>query len=78
MARDAEDFAFVGHDVGEELHVARVDVHVAHDDVDFVDDGFPGGFDAEDASDLHDGVGFGCGAVDTFCVHAGAETVALD
>lgn len=76
-AGDAEDVAFVGHDVGEELHVAWVDVHVTHDDIDLVDDGFPRSFDAEDAPDLHDGIGLGRYAVDALGVHASEEAVAF-
>ena len=77
-ARDAEHLAFVRHDVGEQLHVARVDVHVAHDEADLVDDGLARGFDAEHVARLHDAVGARVQRVDALGVHAGAQAVALD
>ena len=77
-ARDAEHLAFVGHDVGEELHVPGVNVHGAHDQADFVDDGLAGRFDAEDLAHLHDGVRSGREPVHPFGRHAVAETIAFD
>ncbi len=77
-ARDAEDLAFVRHHVGEELHVARIDVHVAHHEADFVDDGFARGFDAQNVAHLRYGIGL-CGeAVDTLRCHACSQAVAFD
>ena len=77
-AGDAEHLALVRHDVGEQLHVPRVNVHGAHDEADFVDDGLPRRFDAQDLAHLHDRVRPGREAVDPFRRHAVAETVAFD
>ena len=77
-AGDAEDLALVGHDIGEQLHVAGVDVHGAHDEADLVDDGLARGLDAEHVARLHDGVGPRREPVDALRRHAVAEAVAFD
>ncbi len=56
-AGDTQDLALVGHDVGEEARVAGIDVHGAHDGVDFVEDAAARGFDAEDVAGFDDAVG---------------------
>lgn len=76
-AGDAQHLALVRHHVGQQLHVPRVNVHVAHDERDLVDDGLARRLDPEDLPHFHDRIGFCGGAVDTFRVHAGAETVAF-
>ena len=77
-ARDAEHLALVRHDVCEQLHVPRVNVHGAHDEADLVDDGLPRRFDAEDLAHFHDGVGSSGESVHAFSRHAIAETIPFD
>ena len=76
--RDAQHLALVGHDVREQLHVPRINVHVAHHEADLIDDGFPRGFDAEDVAHFQDGVRPRGKAVDPLSRHATAETIAFD
>ena len=77
-ARDAEHLALEGHDVGEQLHVARVNVHVAHHQADLVDDGLPRRFDPEDVAHFHDRVRPRGEPIHPLSRHAVAETVAFD
>ena len=77
-ARDAEHFALVRHDVREQLHVPRVNVHGAHDEADFVDDGLARRFDAEHVAHFHDRIGPRRQSVYPFRRHAVAEAVAFD
>lgn len=58
--------------------MARVDVHVAHDEFDFVDDGFACRFDAQHGAHFEHGVAFGKEGIDAFGVHACEEAVAFD
>ena len=77
-ARDAQHFALVGHHVGEQLHVPRVNVHGAHHEADFVNDGLSRRFDAEDLAHFHDRVRSRRESVHSLRRHAIAETVAFD
>lgn len=56
----------------------RINVHVAHHDVDLVDDGLSCRFDAQDLAHLHDRVRFRRVSVHPFSRHAGAEAVAFN
>lgn len=76
--RDPQHLALIRHDVGQQLHVPGVDVHIAHDDLDFPDDDAARGLDAEDGRGFHDAVGGGVQAVDAVGRHAGLQAVALD
>ena len=55
-----------------------INVHVAHHEANFVDDGLARGFDAQHLPHLHHRVRFGRSPVDAVGVHAGAEAVAFD
>lgn len=77
-ARDPQHLALVRHDVSQQLHVPRVDVHVAHDDLDLPDDDAARGLDAEHGRGFHNAVGGGVQAVDAVGRHAGLQAVALD
>lgn len=58
--------------------MTRVDIHIAHDDLDFPDDDTARGLDAKDGGGFHDAVGGGLQAVDAIGRHAGLQAVALD
>ncbi len=68
--RDAQDLALVRHDVGQQLHVARVDAQIRHDGADLVGDGRARRLDAQHVAALHHRVGHALGADHALGRHA--------
>ena len=74
----AQHFAFVRHHVSKELHVPRVNVHAAHHEAYFIDDGLSCRFNAEHVTHFHDGVRLSGKSIQPWSRHTVAETITLD